>query len=100
MLRRQFGRHCEVLGEEPDGRAQVRLAAHLPLSIAERMAGWGETVEVVESDAVRTELARIGAELRGATADLGDVDATSGHGDISMNGHDDNAAHSWVALIN
>jgi hypothetical protein len=38
--------------------------APLPLSIAERIAGWGETVEVVESDAVRTALARIGAELR------------------------------------
>jgi predicted DNA-binding transcriptional regulator YafY len=63
VLRRQFGRHCEVLGEEPDGRARVRLAAHLPLSIAERIAGWGDTVEVVESEPVRAELARIGAEL-------------------------------------
>jgi len=63
VLRRQFGRHCEVLGEEPDGRARVRLAAHIPLSIAERIAGWGDTVEVVESDPVRAELARIGAEL-------------------------------------
>jgi predicted DNA-binding transcriptional regulator YafY len=63
VLQRQFGRHCEVLGTEPDGRARVRLAAHLALSIAERIAGWGDTAEVVESDAVRAELARIGAEL-------------------------------------
>ena len=63
VLRRQFGRHCEVLGEEADGRARVRLAAHMPLSIAERIAGWGDTVEVVESEPVRAELARIGAEL-------------------------------------
>jgi predicted DNA-binding transcriptional regulator YafY len=63
VLQRQFGRHCEVLGEEADGRARVRLAAHMPLSIAERIAGWGDTAEVVESDAVRAELARIGAEL-------------------------------------
>jgi hypothetical protein len=63
VLERQFGRHCEVLGEESDGRARVRLAAHLPLSIAERIAGWGATVEVVESAPVRAELARIGAEL-------------------------------------
>ncbi|HEV7650215.1 MAG TPA: hypothetical protein VGP26_18875 [Actinophytocola sp.] len=63
MLHRQFGRHCELLGEEPDGRARVRLAAHMPLSIAERIAGWGDTVEVVDSGPVRAELARIGAEL-------------------------------------
>lgn len=63
VLRRQFGRHCEVLGADPDGRARVRLAAHMPLSIAERIAGWGATVEVVESDPVRAELARIGVEL-------------------------------------
>jgi len=63
VLRRQFGRHCEVLGEEPDGRTRVRLAAHMPLSIAERIAGWGATIEVIESAAVRAELARLGAEL-------------------------------------
>jgi hypothetical protein len=52
-----------VLGEEPDGRARVRLAAHMPLSIAERIAGWGATIEVIESAPVRAELARLGAEL-------------------------------------
>ncbi|HEY0454647.1 helix-turn-helix transcriptional regulator [Actinophytocola sp.] len=70
VLHRQFGRHCEVLGEQ-DGRATVRLAAHTPLSIAERIAGWGTTVEVIESAPVRTELARIGAEL---AARYGSVD--------------------------
>jgi|SRR4051794_20660158 predicted DNA-binding transcriptional regulator YafY len=63
VVRRQFGRHCTVLDDAPDGRARLRLSAHLPLSIAERIAGWGDTVEVVESDEVRAELARIGAEL-------------------------------------
>lgn len=62
VLHLQFGRHCAVLGER-DGRARVRLAAHTPLSIAERIAGWGATLEVVESAPVRAELARIGAEL-------------------------------------
>ncbi|HEY7592526.1 MAG TPA: WYL domain-containing protein [Actinophytocola sp.] len=85
VLQRQFGRHCEVLGEEPDGRARVRLAAHMPLSIAERIAGWGHTVEVVESDPVRDELARIGAEL---TARYGEK-ATSRHDDMSPNGQRD-----------
>jgi predicted DNA-binding transcriptional regulator YafY len=63
VLERQFGRHCTVLGTEPDGRARVRLAAHIPLSIAERIAGWGATIEVVDAPQVRAELARIGAEL-------------------------------------
>jgi predicted DNA-binding transcriptional regulator YafY len=32
-------------------------------SIAEQLAGWGKDVEVLEPEAVRAELARIGAEL-------------------------------------
>ncbi|MGH3760103.1 helix-turn-helix transcriptional regulator [Actinophytocola sp.] len=71
VLERQFGRHCEVLGEERGGRVRVLLAAHLPLSIAERIAGWGATIEVVDSPAVEAELARIGAEL---VARYGQVD--------------------------
>jgi predicted DNA-binding transcriptional regulator YafY len=63
VLERLFGRHCELLGEEPDGRARVRLAAHIPLSIAERIAGWGATIEVVDAPLVQAELARIGGEL-------------------------------------
>jgi predicted DNA-binding transcriptional regulator YafY len=63
VLQSQFGRHCEMLGTEPDGRDRVRLAAHIPLSIAERIAGWGDIVEVVESEPVKAALARIGAEL-------------------------------------
>jgi hypothetical protein len=57
----------------------------MPLSIAERIAGWGHTVEVVESDPVRDELARIGAEL---TARYGEK-ATSRHDDMSPNGQRD-----------
>ncbi|MGC0142596.1 WYL domain-containing protein [Pseudactinotalea sp. Z1732] len=63
VLERQFGRHCELLETSGDGRVRVRLAAHLPLSIAERLAGWGATVEVLEPESVRAELARFGAEL-------------------------------------
>ncbi|MGW5163366.1 helix-turn-helix transcriptional regulator, partial [Nonomuraea wenchangensis] len=63
ILRDHFGRHCEVLGHEPDGRARVRVAAPMALSIAEQLAGWGAQVEVVEPEEVRAELARIGAEL-------------------------------------
>lgn len=63
VLQSQFGRHCTVLATADDGRAQVRIAAHMPRAIAEQLAGWGSTIEVVEPDTVKAELARIGAEL-------------------------------------
>ncbi|WP_447001748.1 helix-turn-helix transcriptional regulator [Saccharothrix isguenensis] len=62
VLRDQFGLHCEVL-DEVEGRARLRLSAPTPLMIAQVLAGWGALVEVVESDGVRAELARLGAEL-------------------------------------
>ncbi|MFC4555467.1 helix-turn-helix transcriptional regulator [Georgenia faecalis] len=63
VLRRQFGRNCEVLDTADDGRVTVRLRAHLPVSLAEQLAGWGAAVEVVEPESVRAHLARLGAEL-------------------------------------
>ena len=63
VLQRQFGRHCTPLDTQPDGRLRVRIAAHLPLSIAERIAGWGNDIEVLEPESVRAELARLGSEL-------------------------------------
>jgi predicted DNA-binding transcriptional regulator YafY len=63
VLRGQFGRHCEVLEVLDDGRAAVRVAAHLARSIAEHLAGLGAAAEVVEPDSVRAELACLGAEL-------------------------------------
>ncbi|WP_127572994.1 helix-turn-helix transcriptional regulator [Georgenia faecalis] len=63
VLRRQFGRNCEVLDTADDGRVTVRLRAHLPVSLAEQLAGWGAAVEVVEPDSVRAHLARLGSEL-------------------------------------
>jgi predicted DNA-binding transcriptional regulator YafY len=63
VLRGHFGRHCEHEETLADGRARVRIAAHTPLSVAEQVAGWGATVEVLEPASVRTELARLGAEL-------------------------------------
>jgi predicted DNA-binding transcriptional regulator YafY len=63
VLRGQFGRHCEVVGTTADGKADVRLAAPTPLMIAQDLAGWGAKIEVIESDAVKAELARMGAEL-------------------------------------
>lgn len=63
VLHNQFGRHCEVLETLDDGRSRARVAAHIPSSIAETIAGWGSTVAVLEPESVRTELARLGAEL-------------------------------------
>jgi predicted DNA-binding transcriptional regulator YafY len=65
IIRDQFGRQCHADGEIADGRARVRLAAPTPLDIARKLAGWGAQVEVLEPQAVQTELARIGAELAG-----------------------------------
>lgn len=62
-LNTQFGRHCEVDGPLDDGRIRVRLSAPMAVTIAEHLAGWGAHVEVVKPAPVRTELARIGAEL-------------------------------------
>jgi len=63
VLQAHFGRHCEVEGELADGRARVRVAAPTALTIAQQLAGWGTLLEVVESEPVREELARIGREL-------------------------------------
>ncbi|MEX5720142.1 helix-turn-helix transcriptional regulator [Geodermatophilus maliterrae] len=70
VLREQFGRHCTPESwPREDGRVSVRVAAPTARSVAEHLAGWGATVEVVGPAAVRAELARIGAEL---TARYGD----------------------------
>lgn len=63
VLRGQFGRHCKPLDTLDDGRVRVRVAAPMAVSIAEQLAGWGATVEVLEPQSVRTELARLGSEL-------------------------------------
>lgn len=77
ILRDHFGRHLQVEPRDPAARhagasagadtqrdpVRVRVAAQSPRSIAEQLAGWGAAVEVVGPQAVRAELARIGAEL-------------------------------------
>ena len=63
VLRTQWGRHCEELGEDDDGRARVRVSAPTPLMIAQQLAGWGALIELIDSPQVCSELARIGAEL-------------------------------------
>ena len=63
VLRTQFGRHCEPVETQDDGRVRVRVAAPMALSIAETIAGWGAEIEVLEPDSVKAELARLGSEL-------------------------------------
>ena len=63
VLHAQFGRHCEIEASLPDARVRVRVAAHLPRSVAEQLAGLGDLVEVERPESVRREIARIGAEL-------------------------------------
>jgi predicted DNA-binding transcriptional regulator YafY len=65
LLRNQFGRHCSIVHSLTGGPARVTVRAGSPVEIARRLAGWGANATVVEPDEVRTELARIGAELTG-----------------------------------
>lgn len=68
VLDARFGRHAERQGTHTDGRSRVRLAAPSARTIAEQLAGLGAAVEVEEPAEVRTELARIGAELVAANS--------------------------------
>lgn len=65
ILRGRFGRHCrpDEQGEAPPGMVRAVITAQLPRAIAEQLAGWGDTVQVLEPESVRRELAAIGADL-------------------------------------
>ncbi|MDJ0311813.1 YafY family protein [Arthrobacter sp. H35-D1] len=62
-FREYFGRHCQELGLDEGGRVQMRVTAQMARSIAEQLAGWGGAVEVLEPEAVKAHLARLGSEL-------------------------------------
>jgi len=62
-LRAQFGPRTTVLRTLDDGRFEVEIGAPTAAMIAERLAGWGTMIDIVEPAAVRDELARIGREL-------------------------------------
>lgn len=63
VVRDQFGRHVTVLGPDADGRVRLAVASHTARSVAEKLAGFGGAVEVLEPAAVRDELGVLGAEL-------------------------------------
>ncbi len=63
ILRNQQGRHCVVDGPIDDGRIRVQVTAPTAWMLAQQLAGWGASIEVLDPPEVRTELARIGTEL-------------------------------------
>ncbi|MBF6415125.1 helix-turn-helix transcriptional regulator [Nocardia cyriacigeorgica] len=65
ILRDQQGRHCVVDGPVADGRIRARVTAPTAWMVAQQLAGWGDSIEVLGPDEVRAELARIGAQLVG-----------------------------------
>mgnify|MGYP000560113804 CR=1 FL=1 len=65
ILEAQFGRYLTVVAEDTD-TVFVTVGGNLVVALAEQLAGWGRTLEVLDPPEVRTELARIGAELTDA----------------------------------
>lgn len=67
ILRDRFGRQATDARDRPDGRAGLQVQAPTPRSVAEQLAGWGSSVEVIGDDAaagrVRAALVAIGEEL-------------------------------------
>ena len=61
VLRYQFGRYFTLL-EEGDVRV-VEVRAHMLVGVAEKIAGWGNRIDVLSPLCLRSELARIGSEL-------------------------------------
>jgi predicted DNA-binding transcriptional regulator YafY len=64
VMQGRLGRHCEVDGMEGD-RVRIKVTAPTPLMIAQDLAGWGGSIEVLDPPSVQAELARLGRELAG-----------------------------------
>jgi predicted DNA-binding transcriptional regulator YafY len=62
VMQDRLGRHCEVDGMEGD-RVRIKVTAPTPLMIAQHLAGWGGSIEVIDPPSVQAELARLGREL-------------------------------------
>lgn len=62
VMQDRLGRNCELDGTVGD-RARVKVTAPTALMIAQHLAGWGGTIEVVDPPSVQAELARLGREL-------------------------------------
>ncbi|HEY3560467.1 MAG TPA: YafY family protein [Kribbella sp.] len=62
VMQDRLGRNCTVDGTVGD-RVRIRVTAPSPLMIAQHLAGWGGSIEVLDPPSVRAELARLGREL-------------------------------------
>ncbi|MFF0268007.1 helix-turn-helix transcriptional regulator [Kribbella sp. NPDC004536] len=62
VMQDRLGRNCELDGTAGD-RVRIRVTAPTPLMIAQHLAGWGGSIEVVDPPSVQAELARLGREL-------------------------------------
>jgi hypothetical protein len=70
VLRSVFGTMLTAGEASDDGRVEVEIRDRTAFMIAVRLAGFGNKVEVVGPDSVRSELARIGASSRISTPEL------------------------------
>ena len=71
VVRDQFGRHATVLGPDGDGRVRLEVASHTARSVAEKLAGFGAAVEVLEPASVRDELGGAGRRAGGPVLSVG-----------------------------
>jgi predicted DNA-binding transcriptional regulator YafY len=62
VMQDRLGRNCEVGGTDGD-RVRLKITAPTPLMIAQDLAGWGGSIEVLDPPEVQAELARLGREL-------------------------------------
>jgi predicted DNA-binding transcriptional regulator YafY len=62
VMQDRLGRNCEVDGTD-GARVRLKITAPTPLMIAQELAGWGGSIDVLEPPEVQAELARLGREL-------------------------------------
>lgn len=70
LCRMVFGSRLSIGPPEPDGRVPLEIRGHHSSSLAAEIAGFGSRVEVVAPSEVRSELARVGDELRTTYGDF------------------------------
>ncbi|MCU4185821.1 YafY family transcriptional regulator [Acidiferrimicrobium sp. IK] len=61
--RAQFGTRVQIGPAGADGRVDIEVRGHSVMSLASELACFGDTVEVIEPDELRLELAEVGARL-------------------------------------
>lgn len=62
-LRFQFGDNLEIRSELPDHRFDITVAGSNPTMLAQQLAGWGTTIDILGPTSLQRELVRIGEEL-------------------------------------